>query len=102
MVDKLVSAILGVLLSPLAVFLERGCGCDFLINLLLFCCFVFPGAIHHFHLKGVECYANIMAVLLPPLGTFMRVGCALEFWLCVVLTLCGIVPGMIYAYYTLL
>ncbi|CAG8958198.1 hypothetical protein HYFRA_00000550 [Hymenoscyphus fraxineus] len=35
--------ILAVLLPPLGVFLERGCGADFLINILLTCLGYIPG-----------------------------------------------------------
>ncbi|ODQ63574.1 cation transport-related protein [Nadsonia fulvescens var. elongata DSM 6958] len=38
--------ILAILLPPLGVFLERGCGSDLLINVLLCCLGYFPGIIH--------------------------------------------------------
>ncbi|KAI0443757.1 hypothetical protein F4803DRAFT_298392 [Xylaria telfairii] len=38
--------ILAVILPPLGVFLERGCGADFLINILLTILGYFPGIIH--------------------------------------------------------
>ncbi|KAI0450275.1 plasma membrane proteolipid 3 [Xylaria acuta] len=38
--------ILAVVLPPLGVFLERGCGGDFLINILLTVLGYFPGIIH--------------------------------------------------------
>ncbi|KAI0202020.1 plasma membrane proteolipid 3 [Astrocystis sublimbata] len=38
--------ILAVILPPLGVFLERGCGADFLINILLTVLGYIPGIIH--------------------------------------------------------
>ncbi|KAI0479567.1 UPF0057-domain-containing protein [Xylaria cf. heliscus] len=38
--------ILAIILPPLGVFLERGCGADFLINILLTILGYFPGIIH--------------------------------------------------------
>ncbi|KAI1167683.1 hypothetical protein F5B18DRAFT_647469 [Nemania serpens] len=38
--------IIAVILPPLGVFLERGCGGDFLINILLTILGYFPGIIH--------------------------------------------------------
>ncbi|KAG0143843.1 hypothetical protein CROQUDRAFT_95798 [Cronartium quercuum f. sp. fusiforme G11] len=37
---------LAILLPPLGVFLERGCGADFFINILLTILGYFPGIIH--------------------------------------------------------
>ncbi|KAI1133467.1 hypothetical protein F5Y10DRAFT_260348 [Nemania abortiva] len=44
--------ILAIILPPLGVFLERGCGADFLINILLTILGYFPGIIHA--LKGAK------------------------------------------------
>jgi len=38
--------ILAIILPPLGVFLERGCGADFLINILLTVLGYIPGIIH--------------------------------------------------------
>ncbi|PSS20399.1 hypothetical protein M430DRAFT_41711 [Amorphotheca resinae ATCC 22711] len=38
--------ILAIILPPLGVFLERGCGADLLINILLTILGYFPGIIH--------------------------------------------------------
>ncbi|KAH6918677.1 hypothetical protein BKA70DRAFT_1247904 [Coprinopsis sp. MPI-PUGE-AT-0042] len=38
--------ILAIFLPPLGVFLERGCGADFLINIILTCLGYLPGIIH--------------------------------------------------------
>ncbi|KAK3685073.1 hypothetical protein B0T22DRAFT_482071 [Podospora appendiculata] len=38
--------ILAVLLPPLGVFLERQCGADLLINILLTCLGYIPGIVH--------------------------------------------------------
>jgi uncharacterized membrane protein YqaE (UPF0057 family) len=38
--------LLAIILPPIGVFLERGCGADFLINILLTCLGYIPGIIH--------------------------------------------------------
>ncbi|WBW72595.1 plasma membrane proteolipid Pmp3 [Schizosaccharomyces osmophilus] len=38
--------IFAIILPPLGVFLERGCGADILINILLCCLGYVPGIIH--------------------------------------------------------
>ncbi|SCO90174.1 probable Plasma membrane proteolipid 3 [Fusarium oxysporum] len=38
--------IFAIILPPVGVFMERGCGGDFWINLLLTCLFFVPGLIH--------------------------------------------------------
>ncbi|ODV60511.1 YqaE/Pmp3 family membrane protein [Ascoidea rubescens DSM 1968] len=44
--SKVISIVLAILLPPLSVYLQRDCGRDLLINVLL-CCFVwFPGILH--------------------------------------------------------
>ncbi|KAI0551935.1 hypothetical protein F4679DRAFT_581998 [Xylaria curta] len=43
--------ILAVILPPLGVFLERGCGADFLINILLTILGYFPGIIHALYVQ---------------------------------------------------
>lgn len=48
----IIALILALLLPPLAVFLETGCGMDLLINVIL-CCFAwFPGMIHAVYIVG--------------------------------------------------
>ncbi|KAI8953197.1 hypothetical protein F4801DRAFT_576655 [Xylaria longipes] len=44
--------ILAVVLPPLGVFLERGCGGDFLINILLTILGYFPGIIHALYVSS--------------------------------------------------
>ncbi|KAG2200070.1 plasma membrane proteolipid 3 [Mucor mucedo] len=39
-----------VVLPPLGVFFERGCGCDFFINIALTCLGYIPGIIHAFYI----------------------------------------------------
>ena len=95
-----VLSILGVLLPPVAVLIDRGCGGDFIINLILTIFLVWIGGIFHaFHIFGVGVCSNICNILLPPLGVFLHYGIKLEFWICLVLTILGWLPGIIYAYY---
>jgi len=44
--DKLLLIVAAVFLPPLAVFLKKGAGKDFLINLVLTLFFFLPGMIH--------------------------------------------------------
>ncbi len=100
MISKGGRALLGVLLPPLLVLAERGCGGDFLINLILTILLIWIGGIIHvFSLLGVSLAKNFLAVLLPPVAVYLQVACHGDFWICVLLTLLGWIPGVIYAYY---
>ncbi|KEQ59816.1 UPF0057-domain-containing protein [Aureobasidium melanogenum CBS 110374] len=44
--SDIIKIILAIILPPLGVFLERGCGADFLINILLTILGYIPGIIH--------------------------------------------------------
>ncbi|KAF1821133.1 UPF0057-domain-containing protein [Dissoconium aciculare CBS 342.82] len=44
--SDIIKIILAILLPPLGVFLERGCGADLLINIILTCLGYIPGIIH--------------------------------------------------------
>ncbi|KAF8334074.1 putative cation transport-related protein [Cantharellus anzutake] len=44
--SDIIKIIFAVILPPLGVFLERGCGADFLINILLTILAYIPGIIH--------------------------------------------------------
>ena len=102
MLDRTCAAICGVLLPPLATFLDRGCAADFWINLILFILLWFPGVIHYFHLRGVEISQNILCLFLPPVAVFMKFGCTGEFWISLILTIFLWLPGEIYSYYVLM
>ena len=96
-------AILGVLLPPVAVLIEKGCGCDFLINLILTLVLVwFGGIIHAFHVFGVGICVNVLCLFLAPVGVLLEFGCACEFLICLILFILGVFPGVIYAYYAVL
>ena len=96
-------AIFGVILPPVAVLVEKGCGGDFWINLLLTIFTLWIGGIlHAFHVFGINYCANLLCVLLPPVGVLVELGCGVEFWISLVLTLLGGLPGVIYSYYALL
>ena len=92
-------AFLSVVLPPIAVLCYEGCGCNFLINLILEIVTVGIGScLHAFHLWGVSCCTNILCLLLPPIAACVTHGCC-EFLICLILTLLGFFPGIIYAYY---
>ncbi len=44
--EKLIMILLCIFLPPVAVFIDRGLGKDFLINLILTLIFFLPGSIH--------------------------------------------------------
>lgn len=44
--NKIILIILSILLPPLAVFLEKGAGKDFVINIILCLFFYVPGILH--------------------------------------------------------
>lgn len=44
--NKIILVILSILLPPLAVFLEKGAGKDFVINIILCLFFYVPGILH--------------------------------------------------------
>ncbi len=49
---SILTIILSVILPPLAVFLEKGLGKDFLINLILSLIFWIPGVIHALYVNS--------------------------------------------------
>ncbi len=96
-------AVLGVLLPPVAVLIEKGCGCDFIINLLLTICLAWIGGIiHAFHVFGVSICINVLCLLLPPVAVLLEFGCGCDFLISLVLTLLAYIPGVIYSYYIVL
>ena len=103
MAGACILSILGVLLPPVAVFIERGCAADFWINLILTIFLVwFGGIIHAFYVFGVALCTNILCLFLPPVGVFLEYGCTAEFWISLILTILGYLPGIIYSYFAVL
>ena len=95
-------AILGVLLPPAAVCIDKGIGGDLSINIWLLVFTVYIGAIiHAFHVMGVNISVNLLCLFLPPIGAAIE-GSISEFCICLILTLLAFVPGVIYAYYVAL
>lgn len=100
MVDKLVRAIVGVLLPPVLVLMEKGCTTEFWVDLILtILLFWVGGIIYAFHILGVDLCKNIASVFLPPLAAFLHLGLRAEFWICLILCFFAWLPGIIYAYY---
>ena len=101
MVEKLCQAILGVLIPPVLVLIEKGVGAEFIIDLLLWFFLVFfGGIIYAFYVIGLKDWVkNILSCLLPPVAVYLHKGCTTEFWISLVLTIFMWLPGMIYAYY---
>ena len=104
MVDRLVQAIIGVLLPPLLVAIEKGIRVEFIISLLLtIFLFWIGGIIYSFYAVGLQdCVKNILSALLPPLAVYLHKGLKAEFWISIILTILFWIPGMIYAYYLVL
>jgi uncharacterized membrane protein YqaE (UPF0057 family) len=60
--------ILAVILPPLGVFLERGCGADLCINILLCILGYIPGIIHALYVVPVPVLGNPSCLPPPPLS----------------------------------
>ena len=99
MVDRLIRAVVGVILPPLAMFMERGIKVEFWIDLLLTFLGIVPGTIYFFHVMGLDIIKNICCYFLPPLAVFLHCKCRIEFWISILLALFFWIPGVIYAYY---
>ena len=92
--------ILGILLPPIAVLLDKGCGSSFAINVLLTIFLVqIGGILHAFHLFNIPIFTNVLCLFLPPVGVAVEFGCSGEFWVSLILTLLGFIPGVVYSYY---
>ncbi|RHZ82366.1 hypothetical protein Glove_109g91 [Diversispora epigaea] len=65
--------IFAVILPPLGVFLERGCGVDLCINIAL-------------------TILGYIPVILPPLGVFLERGCGVDLCINIALTILGYIP----------
>uniref|UniRef100_A0A6B2LUM1 YqaE/Pmp3 family membrane protein n=1 Tax=Arcella intermedia TaxID=1963864 RepID=A0A6B2LUM1_9EUKA len=94
---------IALIFSPLAVLLKKGCGCDLLINIVLFICGILPGIFHAWWLILKWKYFKrilytLLAIILPPLVAFIYHGIACGFWINLLLTLLGWVPGIIHAW----
>jgi uncharacterized membrane protein YqaE (UPF0057 family) len=59
--SDIIKIILAILLPPLGVFLERGCGADLLINIILTCLGYIPGIIHALYV--LPCSASFVEAL---------------------------------------
>ena len=98
--DKVIGAILGVLLPPLEVLRMRGCRTEFWIDLLLTIFLVWAGGIFYcFHLKGVRCLVNLVTLLLAPIGVLIGTGNCVKTLITLLLWVLGLVPGIIAGYY---
>ena len=99
----LLKCIIGVFIPPLMVFMQRGCGGDFIINLLLTIFGVLIlGLIHGF----VVCFNlsvcdAIIAFIFPPFGICSQNGCTCDFWVCCLLLCFGWLPGVVYGLYSM-
>lgn len=99
--DRLCKVIIGVLISPVLMYMEKKICSEFWIALLLWIFFLaFLSVIFTFHTLGYKdiCH-NILCVFLPPVTVYLKKGCKTEFWISLILTLLMWLPGVIYAYY---
>ena len=98
--DKLVSAILGVIIPPVEVFRHYKCGAEFWIDLIVWFLLLFVGGIFYcFHLKKVDCVHNILAILLPPIAVYLKTKDCVSTLITLVLMFFAWFPGIIAAYY---
>ncbi|GAA5841032.1 hypothetical protein JCM11251_006789 [Rhodosporidiobolus azoricus] len=58
--------LLSVFFPPIAVFLERGCGLSFVLNLLLTCLGFLPGLLHALYLSEEAIHYNSSSYASPP------------------------------------
>ena len=56
----------GIICPPVAVFMKRGCGKDFWINLVLTLLLYVGGWIHCFRLNGLTCCESVLIIIFPP------------------------------------
>lgn len=101
MVEKVKRSIFGVLLPPLAVFLEKGVGFDFWLDIVFTLLGYVPGIIFCFHCLGMKLLTNLLCFLLPFVAVFMQYKCSAEFYITLLLTMLLWLPGVIMAYFLL-
>ncbi|KAF7186886.1 Plasma membrane proteolipid 3 [Pseudocercospora fuligena] len=63
--SDIIKIILAILLPPLGVFLERGCGADLLINILLTILGYIPGIIHALYVSSNSMTSGPLLTILP-------------------------------------
>ena len=97
----LILAIIGSIVPPVAVFMEKGLNIDFWINLAFFIFIPWIGGVAHCFIiiGGLELCQSILCGLLPPVGVAMMKGCGFEVCVSICLSLCLWFPGVVYAYY---
>lgn len=108
--SRFVGVLLGAFVPPVGVFLVKGLGAAFWINLLLTFFFYVPGQIHALwvlaHTRndgrpaphGTQTFvALLVAFWLPPLGVLFKEGLSVSFLINCLLTLFFWVPGSIHA-----
>jgi len=96
--------VLAVFLSPLAVFIKKGCVPELGINILCFVLGIIPGIIHAWYviLKPKffrRMMYSLLAIILPPLAVGLKLGCGSDIGINIVLTIIGFLPGIIHAIY---
>ena len=98
--DKLVSAILGVIIPPIEVFRQHKCGSEFWIDLVLWILlFLLGGIFYCFYLKRVDCVHNILCILLPPIAVYLKTKDCVSTIITLILWFFGLAPGVIAGYY---
>ena len=98
--DRLVAAILGVILPPVQVFRDHKCNAEFWIDLILTLLLLWAGGIFYcFHLRKVDCVQNLLALLLPPIAVYLKTKDCVKTIITLILWFLGILPGVICAYY---
>merc|ERR1712170_186056 len=97
--EKLCESVLGVLLPPVLMYMEKKCSSEFWISLILYLFLVTAilSIIYTFHtLDYKDLCHNVLCVLLPPVAVYLNYKFKQEFWITLILTLLIWVPGIIY------
>ena len=103
MVEKLCKSILGVIFPPILMLIEKGCGSEFWINLILTFLFFIPGVFHAFYVLKVDNCLNIASIFISPLAVYLfKKSCDGDVCVNLVLYILLGFPGAIHAYYLML
>ena len=100
---ELSQAILGVLLPPLRLYLNRGtCDVDVLLDLCIILIWPISVIFSFGAVDKMDICVNIWCTFLPPLGVFLGHSNRFDFDViaCCAYTLLLWIPGMVYAYWT--
>ena len=98
--EKVIGAILGVILPPVEVLRVKGCTAEFWIDLLLTLLLLWAGGIFYcFHLKSVDVLVNLLTLLISPIGVYIKTKDVVKTLITLILWIFGFIGGIIVGYY---